>query len=181
MRRSSGAYELLNSEATDQFRNMARPGYFFIDSRGVIREKFFGAKYRERLSGNNVIAKLFPDLMEEVTNSVEAPHLKLTTSQSDRIAFPGNRITHTAEVHLPPDLHVYAPGAKGYKPINLTVEPLRAGQLRTLYPAHKILYLPAIKDASQCSKARLRSSWICKLPARQNLAISSRRTVKRSR
>jgi len=140
------AYEVLNSEATGQFRNMARPGYFFIDSRGVIREKFFEAKYRERLSGNNVIAKLFPDLMEEVTNSVESPHLKLTTSQSDGIAFPGNRITLTAEVHLPPDVHVYAPGTKGYKPINLTMEPLRAGQVRTLYPAHKILYLPAIKE-----------------------------------
>jgi len=34
-------------------KGFARPGYFFIDSRGTIREKFFEAKYRERLSGNS--------------------------------------------------------------------------------------------------------------------------------
>jgi hypothetical protein len=27
---------------------MARPGYFFIDPKGVIRGKFFEAKYREK-------------------------------------------------------------------------------------------------------------------------------------
>ena len=77
---------------------MARPGYFFIDTKGVIREKFFEAKYRQRLSGNNVIGKLFPALGDEVTDNVEAPHLKLAVEQSDRTGFPGGRITLTAEV-----------------------------------------------------------------------------------
>jgi len=36
-----GAYQVLNVEATGQFKGMARPGYFFIDTHGVIREKFF--------------------------------------------------------------------------------------------------------------------------------------------
>ena len=98
---------------------MARPGYFFVDPRGVIREKFFEAKYRQRLSGNNVIAKLFPELGQEVTNTVEAPHLQLALEQSDRTAFPGGRITLTAEIRLPPGVHVYAPGTKDYKPIKL--------------------------------------------------------------
>src|SRR6266481_2504583 len=98
---------------------MARPGYFFIDTHGVIREKFFEAKYRERLSGNN----------------------------SDRIAFPGNRITLTAEVRLPPDVHVYAPGTKGYKTINLLIPAMREAQMKSaVYPRSKILYLPAIKE-----------------------------------
>jgi hypothetical protein len=126
---------------------MARPGYFFIDTRGLIREKFFEAKYRERLSGNNVIAKLFPELGEEVTNAVEAPHIQLAVTQSDRIAFPGNRVTLTAEVRLPPDVHVYAPGTKGYKPISLTLEPLRGTQVKSaVYPQSRILFLPAIEE-----------------------------------
>ena len=49
---------MLNTEAIGQFKGMARPGYFFIDTKGLIKEKFFDAKYRERLSGNGVIAKL---------------------------------------------------------------------------------------------------------------------------
>ena len=141
------AYQVLNVEATGQFKGMARPGYFFIDTHGVIREKFFEAKYRERLSGNNVVAKLFPELGEEVTNSVEAPHLQLTVAQSDRIAFPGNRIVLTAEVRLSSDVHVYAPGARGYKPTNLLITPIRELQLKSaVYPRSKILYLPAIKE-----------------------------------
>lgn len=126
---------------------MARPGYFYIDPEGVIREKFFEAKYRERLKGNTVLSKLFPELGEEVSDKVEAPHLQLTVGQSDRVAVPGNLVTLTAEVRLPPDVHVYAPGTKGYKPITLAIDPLPELELKQAsYPAAKILYLPAIKE-----------------------------------
>jgi len=126
---------------------MARPGYFFIDTHGVIREKFFEAKYRERLSGNNIIAKLFPELGEEVTNTVDAPHLQLAVEQSDRSGVPGARLTLTAEVRLPPDIHVYAPGTKGYRPIHLAIDAMPEVQLKTAaYPKPHILYLPAIQE-----------------------------------
>jgi len=141
------AYQVLNAEAAGQYKGMARPGYFFIDTQGVIREKFFEAKYRERLSGNNVIARLFPELGQEVQDTVQAPHLQLTVEQSDRTGYPGSNITLTAEVRLPPDVHVYAPGTKGYKPINLLIEPTAGMQLKpVVYPSSKILYLPVIKE-----------------------------------
>jgi hypothetical protein len=141
------AYQVLNAEATGQYKGMARPGYFFLDTNGVIREKFFEAKYRERLSGNNVIAKLFPELGEEVTNNVEAPHLQLALQQSDRTGVPGNRITLIAQVKLPPDVHVYAPGTKGYRPIHLAIDSSPEIVLQpALYPHSKVLYLPAIQE-----------------------------------
>ncbi|MGH9678464.1 MAG: peroxiredoxin family protein [Candidatus Acidiferrales bacterium] len=140
-------YHVLNTEAVGQNQGMARPGYFFIDTHGVIREKFFEAKYRERLTGNDVLGKLFPELGEEVSDPVEAPHLQLAAGQSDRVGVPGNLITLTAEVKLPPDVHVYAPGTQGYKPIRLVVDPLPDFELREAeYPRAKILYLPAIKE-----------------------------------
>jgi DsbC/DsbD-like thiol-disulfide interchange protein len=126
---------------------MARPGYFFLDTRGVIREKFFEAKYRQRVSASSVLAKLFPELGQEVTNTIEAPHLQLLVEQSDRTAFPGGRITLTAEVRLPPGVHVYAPEVKGYKPVNLLIDPMAQVQLKpAAYPRSKILYLEAIKE-----------------------------------
>lgn len=141
------AYDVLNAEAVGQNKGMARPGYFFIDTNGVIREKFFEAKYRERLTGNSVLSKLFPELGEEVTKSVEAPHLKLTVGQSDRVGVPGNLITLTAEVTLPPDVHVYAPGTEGYKPVKLVVDPVPDFEFEpATYPRPQILYLPAIKE-----------------------------------
>jgi peroxiredoxin len=140
-------YQVLNTEAVGPNAGMARPGYFFIDPQGVIQEKFFEAKYRERLTGNTLLAKLFPELGEEVTATVEAPHLELRMGQSDRLAVPGNLITLTAEVRLPPDVHVYAPGTQGYKTIKLAIDPLRDFEVRQAeYPAAKVLYLPAIQE-----------------------------------
>jgi AhpC/TSA family/Disulphide bond corrector protein DsbC len=140
-------YHALNTEAVGQFRGMARPGYFFVDPQGIIREKFFEAKYRERLTGNNVISKLFPELGEEVVRSVQAPHLDVTVQQSDRTGLPGSLITLVTEVRLPPDIHVYAPGTKGYKPIELVIEPAPNLEFRpAVYPQSKVLFMPAINE-----------------------------------
>jgi len=141
------AYQVMNTEAVGQFKGMARPGYFLIDTEGVIREKFFDAKYRERLSGNSVIAKLFPELGEEVTSTVDAPHLKVALEQSDRVGVPGSRITVTAEVQLPPGVHVYAPGTTGYKPVSVVIDSAPELELKPpVYPRAEVLYMPAIQE-----------------------------------
>ncbi len=141
------AYDVFNHEAAGMQKGFARPGYFFVDTNGVIKEKFFEAKYRERLTGNSIIAKLFPELGQEVTDTLEAPHLQLALQQSDRNGVPGTRITISAEVRLPTDVHVYAPGTQGYKPVKLVIDPIPDLELSsTVYPASKTLYLPAIKE-----------------------------------
>ena len=140
-------YHVLNTEAVGQFKGMARPGYFFIDPKGIIREKFFEAKYRERLSGNNVIAKMFPELGEEAVNTVQAPHLEVAVEQSDETGVPGSLITLTAEVRLPHDIHVYAPGTKGYKTVELVLDPTANLDFRpAIYPRSKVLLMPAIQE-----------------------------------
>ena len=160
------AYEVLNSEATGQYKGMARPGYFFIDTNGTIREKFFEVKYRQRFSGNNVVGKLFPNLDDEVIDTVQSPHLSLAVEQSDRTGFPGGRIVLTAEVQLPPDVHVYAPGTQGYKPIALVMDPTPGIVLTPVnYPHAQVLYLPAIKERVPVFEGKFRLT--------QDLKISS--------
>jgi hypothetical protein len=142
------AYGVLNQEATGMQKGFARPGYFFVDAHGIIREKFFDPRYRERLTGNSVISKLFPELSEEVTATVDAPHLQVALEQSDSTGVPGTRVTFAAEVRLPADVHVYAPGAKGYKPVQLVLDPIGGLQfMPAVYPDSEILYLPAIKES----------------------------------
>ena len=160
------AYEVLNAEATGQYKGMARPGYFFIDTKGTIREKFFEVKYRQRFSGNNVVGKLFPNLGDEVTDTVQSPHLSLAVEQSDRTGFPGGRIALTAEVQLPPDVHVYAPGTQGYKPIALVMDPTPGIVLTPVtYPHAQVLYLTAIKERVPVFEGKFRIT--------QDLKISS--------
>src|SRR5260370_30182616 len=123
---------------------MAHPGFVFIDESGAIREKYFEAKYTNRFTANNVIGKLFPELTEEVSDTVEASHLRLTLSQSDRTVVPGNRVTLTADVELPPAVHVYSPGVRGYKPVQLILRtPAGMESTPSIYPNLKILYLDA--------------------------------------
>ena len=154
-------------------KGFARPGYFFIDRKGIIREKFFEAKYRERITGNSVVAKLFPELGEEVTETVEAPHLRLVLEQSDRTSVPGTRITLAAEVRLPEDIHVYAPGAEGYKPIKLVIDPMPEMELKpVVYPQSKTLYLPVIKERVPVFDGSFRITQDVKVSSGMELAAS---------
>ncbi len=140
-------FHVLNSEAKGMTKGMAYPGFFYVDSSGVIREKYFTPKYTDRLTANNVIAKLFPELSTEVTQNVQAPHLHLTLGQSDRSVIPGGRISLIAEIELPPDVHVYSPGVQGYKPIELALQEIPGIEFQPVaYPASKTLYLEAIKE-----------------------------------
>ena len=141
------SFDILNTEAKGMNKGMARPGFFYIDDSGIIREKYFEAKYTNRFTANNVIAKLFPELTQEVSQSLEAPHLRFTLSQSDRTVVPGSRLTLFVDVELPLDAHVYSPGVKGYKPIQLLLHP--SGGIEpapAIYPSSETLYLQAIKE-----------------------------------
>jgi len=167
------AYGVLNQEATGMQKGFARPGYFFIDPDGIIREKFFEAKYRERMTGNSIISKLFPELGQEVTDTVEAPHLQLAIEQSDRIGYPGTRITLAAEVRLPPDVHVYAPGAQGYKPIKLVMDAMPEMEFKpAIYPQSKTLYLPVINERVPVFEGMFRISQDLKVNSGSEFAAS---------
>jgi AhpC/TSA family protein/cytochrome c biogenesis DsbD-like protein len=141
------SFEVLNTEAKGMTKGMSLPGFFYIDSNGVIREKCFTAKYTDRLTANNLIAKLFPELSAEVSQNIEAPHLRITLAQSDRSVIPGGRVSLIAEIVLPPDVHVYSPGVQGYKPIQLNLQELPGVELQpVIYPNSKPLYLEAIQE-----------------------------------
>jgi DsbC/DsbD-like thiol-disulfide interchange protein len=141
------SFQVLNLEAKGMAKGMAHPGFFYLDATGVIREKFFEVNDLERFTPNNVVAKLFPELVEEVSQDVEARHLRLSLAQSDRIAAPGNRVSLVAEVELPPGVHVYAPEVQGYKPIQLAIAGSAEFALNPVtYPKSKVLYLEAIRE-----------------------------------
>jgi len=141
------SFSVLNTEAAGMTKGMALPGFFYVDANGIIGEKYFEAKYTDRFTAGNVILKLFPELAEGVSEKVEAPHLGLELAQSDRIAAPGSRISVIAQITLPKDVHVYAPGVHGYKAIQLEISPSpEIEALPAAYPRSQVLYLPAIKE-----------------------------------
>ncbi len=157
-------FGVLNTEATGMTKGMALPGYFYIDAGGIIREKYFESKYSERYTPNNVMVKLFPELGEGVSQKVEAPHLGLELIQSDQVAAPGSRVSLSAQVTLPKDVHVYAPGVKGYIPIQLEI--VSSPEIEVLpvaYPRSHELYLPAIKEKVPVFEGKFRIAYDVKI------------------
>jgi peroxiredoxin len=141
------AYGVLNREATGMQKGVARTGYYFVDAKGTVREKNFDPSYSEHLTGNSLISRLFPALGAEVIDTINAPHLQVAIEQSDRTGVPGSRITLATELRLPADTHVYAPGAKGYKPLKLVLDPMPGFEfLPAIYPTPKTIYLAAIDE-----------------------------------
>jgi len=125
------------------------------------------------MTGNSIISKLFPELGQEVTETVEAPHLQLAIEQSDRIGYPGTRITLAAEVRLPPDVHVYAPGAQGYKPIKLVMDAMPEMEFKpAIYPQSKTLYLPVINERVPVFEGMFRISQDLKVNSGSEFAAS---------
>ena len=101
--------------------------------------------------------------------------------QSDRTGVPGTRITLGAEVRLPPDVHVYAPGAQGYKPIQLLIDQIPEMQLKpAIYPQSKTLFLPVIKERVPVFDGTFRISQDVKVSSGWTLPHRSAKTGKHS-
>lgn len=150
-------YGVLNPKAEGFTHGMAFPGYFFIAPDGKVKEKFFETAYTDRDTANNMLLKLFPQLVEGTGREVTAPYIKVMLRQSDKTVVPGSRFTLMVDVELPKDTHVYAPGVKGYKPIRLEMdESPEFHLLNVQYPQAKILFLPVIKESVPVFEGKFR-------------------------
>jgi len=79
---------------------------------------------------------------------IESKHLRVLLGQSHDAVATGETATLTAQVQLPPKMHVYAPSIEPpYKPIVLTVEaPAGVKVSAVRYPQSKKLRLEAIDE-----------------------------------
>lgn len=141
-------FGVLNPRGAGFSKGMAIPGFFYVKPDSRIQDAFFGVSDAERFTANNVIAKLFPELISGDERTIPALHLNLELSQSDTNVVHGNSVTLIAVVSLPPDVHVYAPGVQGgYKPIALELDPTPDAVLHRVHnPRPKIMFLPVIHD-----------------------------------
>jgi peroxiredoxin len=150
-------FGVLNPTATGMSKGMSYPGFVYVSSAGRVQETFFEEDFHSRFTGNSVLTKIFPERDGTAPKDVPAPHLQLNLTQSDDVVAPGNRVTLALDLALPPDLHVYAPGVQGYKPIalemssnpNVTLGPAR-------YPESRLLLLPAIGEKVPVYEGRFR-------------------------
>jgi peroxiredoxin len=101
---------------------IAFPGTFMVDRQGRVTSRFFEDFYIERNTVASLMLKLGAGTAPVNATKISTAHLEATTYPSDGAIAPGNRFTLTLDVAPRPGMHVYAPGASGYRVVSLDIE-----------------------------------------------------------
>jgi peroxiredoxin len=127
---------------------MAFPGNFILDPQGVVKTRAFEDFYIERNTVTSLLLKLGGTAQAPVAaTKISAAHLDITTYSSLPVIAPGNRLSVVLEVAPHSKIHVYAPGAKGYRVIQLALEPDPLVRVLPIqYPQPEIYYFKPLKE-----------------------------------
>jgi peroxiredoxin len=127
---------------------IAFPGTFILDPQGRVKQRFFEDFYIERNTVSNLLIKLGDKTDAAVAGTkVSTAHLDITTYPSSSGIAPGDRLSVALDIEPRSKIHVYAPGAKGYRVIGLSIE--QNPQIRVLpmqYPASEIYFYKPLKE-----------------------------------
>ena len=138
-------YGLLNTtvDAKSPLYGYPFPGTFIVNRSGIVQSRVFEEAYQERDTVSSVILRLGQHVAAPATK-VTAAHLTFTTYTSDQIAAQGTHFSVVVDATPALHTHVYAPGAVGYKPIAITLQPLAGVIVRqaTFPPAEDYFFKP---------------------------------------
>jgi peroxiredoxin len=125
---------------------MAFPGTFILDRHGRVTSRFFEDFYVTRTTASSLLMRA--GSAGPISGAkVSTAHLEVTTYPSDAAIAPGNRVTIAFDVVPHHGMHVYAPGASGYRVIAVTLQspaPIRV--LPTTYPPSQIYFFKPLNE-----------------------------------
>jgi hypothetical protein len=95
----------------------------------------------------NVATGSLPQPADDAPVIVTAPHLQITLTHSGGVATPGMDVHFIADIQVAPDVHVYAPGVKDHKPLQLTIGPMPGIEPGApSYPKSNLLFLKSTNE-----------------------------------
>lgn len=126
---------------------IAFPGTFMLDRSWRVTARYFEDFYVERSTVSSVLVRADAGKAPVNATKVSAAHLDLVTFPSDPEVAPGNRFSLVAEITPGPGIHVYAPGATGYRVVTLTIAPDQNIRLLPIrYPASEIYFFTPLNE-----------------------------------
>jgi hypothetical protein len=125
---------------------MAFPGTFVLDRQGRVTARFFEEVYNERNTVSSVMMRLNGGAPVAGTR-ISTAHLDVTAYPSDSSIAPGNRFTLAFDIVPHRGMHVYAPGASGYRAIGFSAEQQPFVRLMPLdYPTSEIYFFTPLNE-----------------------------------
>jgi peroxiredoxin len=126
---------------------MAFPGTFIVDRDGRVKSRFFEAFYRERNTASSLMLTLGGRAGSVAGTQISTEHLEIKTYPTDAAVAFGNRFSVVVEITPRRGIHVYAPGAVGYRVIALTLAPQPFVRvLESQYPASQIYFFKPLNE-----------------------------------
>jgi len=98
------------------------PGTFIVDRHGIVTSRVFESLYQERSTMSSILVRLGRQVDAPATK-IHGAHLDVTSYASDQVAAPGTHFSLVLDVTPAARVHVYAPGATGYIPVAITLQP----------------------------------------------------------
>lgn len=126
---------------------IAFPGTFILDAKGKVVSRFFEDYYVERATFSNIMLKLGTGTAPVAATKVAGTHVDLATYASDTSIAAGNRFSLVVNVAPHAGVHVYAPGASGYRVIDLRLEPQPFVRVMpATYPPSEIYFFKPLNE-----------------------------------
>ncbi len=135
------------NEPTDRLRGIPFSGTFMIDRQGRVTSRFFEDFYRERSTTSSIMLRVGTAGTPVHATQVSTDHLELRTYPSDASIALGNRFSLALDITPGRGMHVYAPGAAGYRVIAVNIAP--QPYIRTLplrYPMSEIYHFVPLNE-----------------------------------
>ena len=132
------------------------PGTFVTDAAGIVRSKFFEKTYVERRTAASVLA-LAGEGPGAGAGDVRNDLFTLRLSASNALAAPGQHVTLLLDFEMRPNMHAYAPGVQGYRPLRLRLEGHPLVTLHEpVFPASKPYHFAPLNETVPVFEGRFR-------------------------
>jgi hypothetical protein len=131
----------------ERVRGVPYPGTFMLDRQGRVTARFFEDFFRERNTVSSMMLKLGTGRPSVEGTQASTDHLDLKTYPSDAAVALGNRFSLVVDITPHKGMHVYAPGATGYRVIALKIAPQSFVRvLPAQYPASEIYVFKPLNE-----------------------------------
>jgi peroxiredoxin len=157
--RTIRAYGILNTAAAAGTRDygIPFPGTLLLDARGNVTSRFFEEAYQERNTVSTILIALGNAEAPRSARRIKTDHLDITTYLSDEVVAPGSLFSVVFDVTPEPGIHVYAPGAKDYRVINVSLNANPVLMMRPVqYPASEIYHFKPLDERVPVFQKRFR-------------------------
>lgn len=132
------------------------PVTYIVDAKGIVKSKYFESDARQIYSAGSIALREFNEA-EGGGTVARSPRLTVTARATGGSLAMGRRVTLIADLELPARMHVYAPGVRGYKPLEWNISPAPAFTVEPArFPDPRMLHLPAIGETVPVYEKRLR-------------------------